>query len=313
MIPVFNAPQQNWMEWLAESSAAIRSRVLMEGAVVVRGLALKNPADVALARDALGIRVFQSTERFGHRQEGENGVVSPIRWPEERDLCPYQEESFSLVAPSIILTGCIRPPDAGGEALLSDARQISRHLPLDFVDQVRTHGWIMTRVFHPRFGMSWQDAFDCLEREELVSLLDRKGITYEWLDDGTLRTWRRRPVFQTHPVTGDECWFNQLAFLNRGSLEPRERELLSLAFGDDLPMDTTLGNGQSLSGANFQAILDAYDATTTKLTWQAGDLCVADNLLTAQGRASLVGDAEYWIAFGDPMPEHPFEEVSTGT
>ena len=312
MIPVFDAPQQDWTGWLTESAAVIRSRVLTEGVVVVRGLPLKNPADVALARDALGIRVFQSTERFGHRQEGENGVVSPIRWPEERDLCPYQEESFSLVAPSIVLTGCIRPPDVGGEALLSDSRQISRHLPPDFVNQVRTHGWIMTRVFHQHFGMSWQDAFGCLEREELVSLLDRKGIAYEWLDDGTLRTRRRRPVFRTHPVTGDDCWFNQLAFLNRGSLEPRERELLFLAFGDDLPMDTALGDGQSLSDANFQAILDAYDATTTKLAWQAGDLFVADNLLTAQGRASLVGDAEYWIAFGDPISEYSSEKESVG-
>lgn len=301
MIPMFDALQQDWTEWLTESAAAIRSRVLTEGAMMIHGLALKNPADVALARDALSVRIFQSTERFGHRQEGENGIVSPIRWPEEREICPYQEESFSTVVPSIVLTGCIRPPDIGGEALLSDARQISRCLPPDLIDRVRTHGWIMTQVFHPRFGVSWQDAFGCLEREDLSSLLAQRGIACEWLKDGTLRTRRRRPAFRIHPTTGEECWFNQLAFLNRRSLEPREKELLSQAFGDDLPVDTALGDGQPLSESDHLAILAAYDATTTKLAWQAGDLLVVDNLLTAQGRSPLAGTADYWIAFGDSI------------
>ena len=313
MIPVFDASQQYWPEWLTESAAAIRLRVLTDGAVVIRGLPLRGPADVALARDSLSVRTFRSTERFAHRKEGENGVVSPIRWPEERELCPYQEESFSTVVPSIVLTGCIRPPDTGGEAMLSNARQISRHLPLALAGQVRTHGWVMTRVFHPNFGMSWQDAFDCLEREDLPPLLARQGIAYEWLNDGTLRTWRRRPAFRIHPITGEECWFNQLAFLNHGSLESRDRELLSLAFGDDLPVDTALGDGQPLSAPDLLAIQGAYDATTTRLAWLAGDLLVADNIITAQGRGPFAGTAEYWIAFGDPVPGHLFEKVSTRT
>ncbi len=71
-----------------------------------------------------------------------------------------------------------------------------------------------------------------------------------------------------------------------------------------LGVDTALGDGQSLSESDFLAILGAYDATTTRLAWRAGDLLVADNLLTAQGRSPLTGTAEYWIAFGDPIPEH---------
>lgn len=300
MIPVFVAPQHDWPAWLTESTAAIWLRLLTDGVVVIRGLPLQGPADIALARDSLNVRPFRSTERFAHRQESESGVVSPIRWPEERELCPYQEESFSTVGPGLVLTGCIRPPDYGGEALLSDARRIAQYLPADLADRIRTHGWIMTRVFHPRFGISWQDAFDCLGRDELASLLGLQGIVYEWLDDGTLRTRRRRPAFRSHPVTGEECWFNQLAFLNRGSLEARERALLSLAFGDDLPVDTALGDGQPLSEADLLAIQSAYDATTTRLVWQAGDLLIADNLFIAQGRRPFAGSAEYWIAFGDP-------------
>lgn len=309
MIPTFHAPEQNWTDWLTDTAVAIRSHVLAEGAVLVRGLALKKPVDISRARDALGIRTFQSIEKFGHRQEEVDGIVSPIRWPEERELCPYQEESFSLVVPNIVLTGCISPPGTGGEALISDVRQIFFHLPSDLAYRIKTHGWMMTRVFHPQFGMSWQDAFSSTERDELSSLLEQMDIDFEWLEDGTLRTQRRRPAFRIHPKTGDECWFNQLAFLNRGSLESRERELLSLAFGNDLPVDTALGNGQSLSESNLLALHSAYDATTKKLTWRAGDLLIVDNLLTAQGKSPMTGIPEFWVAFGDPIPEKPFEKV----
>ncbi len=305
MIPLFDAPTQNWPAWLKASAAAIRLSVLTHGAAAIRGLPLKDPVNMVQARDALNVRPFHSAERFAHRQEEENDIVSPIRWPAERELCPYQEEAFSMVVPGIVLTGCIRPPDNCGEALLSDARQISSYLPRDLDERVRTHGWVMTRVFHPRFGISWQNAFGCLNREDLASLLACERIAHEWLDDGTLRTSRQRPAFRIHPITGEECWFNQMAFLNQGSMEPRERELLSLAFGDDLPVDTALGDGRPLSALDLLAIQDAYDATTTRLRWRAGDLLIADNLLTAQGRCSFTGSAEYWVAFGDPIPFHP--------
>jgi Taurine catabolism dioxygenase TauD, TfdA family len=311
MIPIFDAQEQSWQTWLAEAAPTIRSRVLTNGAALVRGLPLKDRADVALARDALSVFPFRSTEKFGHRKEGEDAVVSPIWWPEERELCPYQEESFSIVVPGTVLMGYIQPPQMGGEVLLSDARQISRHLPLALVDRIKEHGWIMTRVFYPRFGISWQDAFDCLDREDLSFLLAREGIAHEWLEDGTLRTWRRRPAFRRHPISGEECWFNQLAFLNSGSLEARYRELLSLAFGDDLPVDTALGDGQPLSAQDLLAIQGAYDATTIRLACRAGDLLIIDNILTAQGRNPFAGHAEYWIAFGDPIPGHLLEKVST--
>lgn len=303
MIPELNAPQQNWIEWLTDTAVTIQSLKLTKGAVMVHGLPLKTADDIARARDALGIPSFQSTERFGRRQEHRNGVVSPIHWPKERELCPYQEESFNLVVPNTVLTGCIRSPEKGGEVALSDARQIIDHLPPKLTEQLRIDGWIMTRVFHPQFGISWQDAFGCTDRDALSALFAQHEITHEWLYDGALRLRRQRPAFRMHPKTDVDCWFNQLAFLNRGSLEPRERELLSLAFGNDLPVDTALGNGQPLPEADLATIQDAYDATTTKMAWRAGDLLIVDNLLTAQGRSPLVGTPEYWIAFGDPVKE----------
>ncbi len=306
---VFGAPPQTWTDWLANSATSIRQCVLSDGAVLIRGLPLTGPSEVTLARASLGIRPFRSKERFAHRKE-ENGAVSPICWPEERELCPYQEEAFSVVIPGVVLTGCIRPPDRGGEARLSDARRLSRHLPPALCERIRTHGWGMTRVFYPHFGLSWQDAFDCRDQEALSSIFARAEIACEWLDDGTLRTSRWRPAFHMHPVTGEECWFNQLAFLNQGSLEPRDRELLSLAFGDDLPVDTLLGDGQPLSAPDLLAIHHAYDATTTRLTWQTGDLLIVDNILTAQGRGPFTGCAEHWIAFGESLPGDPCVKVS---
>jgi alpha-ketoglutarate-dependent taurine dioxygenase len=298
---VFEAQPHTWTDWLAASAISIWSRVLADGAVLLRGLPLTGPAEVTQARAALGLRPFRSKERFAHRQE-EKGALSPICWPDERELCPYQEEAFSTSIPGVILTGCVQAPDSGGAARLSDARRLAAYLPPALSTRIRTHGWYMTRVFHPNFGLSWQEAFACRDQATLSSLCAREKITCEWLNDGSLRTSRWRPAFRIHPVTGEECWFNQLAFLNQGSLEARDRELLSLAFGEHLPVDTLLGDGQALSASDLLAIHDAYDATTTRLSWRAGDLLIVDNILTAQGRDPLTGSAEYWIAFGKSLP-----------
>ncbi|MEY9933125.1 hypothetical protein ABH926_007778 [Catenulispora sp. GP43] len=306
--PVLQAPDADPLGWLAASAPTISARLLDTGAVLVRGLPASSPADLAAARAALGVQPFVSTEAFGHRSELAQGVLSPIRWPAGRELCPYQEEAFGTIVPGTVLTACVRPPDSGGEALLSDAHALLAHLPEHLRDRLSTQGWLMTRSFHGYFGMTWQDAFGVADRERLTEVLAAQGIDHAWLPDDVLRTRRRRTAILRHPSTGLECWFNQIAFLNNGSLEPRERALLTEAFGDDLPVDSAFGDGTPLSPHDLSALHAAYDATTTAIAWQSGDLLVTDNIRTALGRAPHSGDPAFLVALGDPVDRRAHEQ-----
>ncbi|MEY9860745.1 alpha-ketoglutarate-dependent taurine dioxygenase [Catenulispora sp. GAS73] len=296
-IPSVDAPAGSPASWLHDMAATIHDNILLHGAVLIHGICMHTPADVAEARQALAIEAFTPTEAFVRRNDFGDGVVSPIQWPDERLLCHFQEGSFSMDSPSFVLAACVKPPSSGGEAHLADTRLIPEHLPVELVDKARKHGWTMTRVFHMGFGITWQEAFSVTSRAELEDLLAREGIDHQWRSD-SLHTVRSLPALVDHPVTGKECWFNDLAFLNAASMTPHERTVLTAAFGDDLPMDTAFGDGTPLSAEDVSTIQRAYEQVTSSISWQPGDVLVVDNIMTSLGRAPFDGTPEFLIALG---------------
>ena len=47
-------------------------------------------------------------------------------------------------------------------------------------------------------------------------------------------------------------------------------------------------------------IHNAFIAETVELAWQAGDIVLLDNMLTAHGRNSYAGKRKVLVAMGDP-------------
>ena len=73
------------------------------------------------------------------------------------------------------------------------------------------------------------------------------AIEFEWQPDGGLRTRQRRSAVVRHPVTGQRCWFNQIAFLNEWTIDPEVREYLVDVYGaDGLPFNTRFGDGDPI-------------------------------------------------------------------
>ena len=298
-VPSLDAPDDDPFSWLRDTAATIREQMLRHGAVLVHHLPLDGPDSLAEARDALGIASHMAAEAFNNRRSFGNGILSPVSWPDDRLICPFQESSFSGTYPSVVLTACITPPEGAGQAHLADARRIAEHLPARLADRIRADGWIMTRAFHEGFGISWRDAFGVSDRADLDKVLEAAGIASEWLPHGTLQTVRHRPGVVDHPVTGEECWFNQISFLNASSLDPTERAIMEKSFGKYLPMNTYFGDESPLSGEELTAIDEAFESVKIGVSWRRGDLLIADNVMTAQGRSAYEGSPGFLIALGE--------------
>ncbi|MEE1838766.1 TauD/TfdA family dioxygenase [Streptomyces sp. NPDC088190] len=297
-IPSLEAPADSPFSWLRSMTATIRDQMLTHGAVLIHGLPIDGPDSLGEARSFLGIGSFTPIEAFNHRRDFGNNILSPISWPQDRHICPVQESSFSRTFPSVVLTACVTPPEGDGRAYLVDARRMLQHLPADLADRVRTEGWIMNRAFHGGFGISWQQAFSATERGALEELFKTEGIDSEWTPNDSLLTTRHRPGIIKHPATGEECWFNQLSFLNASNLDPTERAFMARAFGKHLPMETFFGDGSPLSEEDVNAIVHAYDSVRVDLPWRRGDLLIADNMITALGRSAIEGSPVFLVALG---------------
>ena len=287
-------------DWLAGVRPRLAAELRTAGRVLIRDLPLRTGADLARVRELLGVRVARTTEAFGHRRVLGPDVLSDLRWPADRDRCPFPEQCFSTHFPDLVILACLAAPRSGGQLLVADNREVPRHLPADLVDRFRAVGWRLSRTFHPSFGISWQEGFDVADAAELEVALDDQQIDWEWLPDGVLRTRRRRAAIVRHPATGDDCWFNAAGFLNEWSLVPAERQLMIAAFGaGQLPVNTAFGDGAALSEQDTATIQDAYDLAAERVALAPGDVMLVDNVLTSCGRCAYQGDLALAVALCD--------------
>ncbi|MGY0231942.1 TauD/TfdA family dioxygenase [Longispora urticae] len=289
--------------WLRQHGPALTGALARTGAVLVRGLDVRTPLDLALVRDALGLAEATGQERFAPTTDLGGGVSSAPEWGADREMCLHHEQSFGVRAPRVLLMSCAAEPTTGGETLLGDTRAMLGALPADLLARFRAHGWRLERNFRPYIGLPWSTAFGFTDPESLAAYAADQRMAAAWRADGSLHTTQHRPAVVPHPVTGEECWYNDAAFFSQWSIDEVERKVLLSSFGPGgIPFNTALGDGTELTAAEWQSILDAYDAVTVRVAWRVGDLLLVDNILTAHGRAPFQGPREILVAPADPVP-----------
>ncbi|CAM5396377.1 hypothetical protein SHIRM173S_12783 [Streptomyces hirsutus] len=162
-------------------------------------------------------------------------------------MCMHHELSYTLETPGLMLFACLTAPDQGGATAVADAVQILQALPAEPRERFAREGWLLTRSYNDEIGASLEESFGTGDRAEIERYCRAGAIDFTWQPDGSLRTTQRRPAVVRHPLTGKDCWFNQIAFLNEWTLDPEVREYLVDAYGDDgMPFNTRFGDGSPI-------------------------------------------------------------------
>jgi len=280
--------------------AAVRAELESSGAVLVRGLGVTTPAEVAAVAAELGIVAMTEREGFAPRTEHAPGLYSGSHWPADEPMCMHHELSYATTVPATLVFGCLRAPRRGGGTLVADSQRVLAALPAGLVAPFERHGWLLRRNYHD-VGVSWQEAFGTDDRDAVAGYCAGAGIEHEWHDGDRLVTRQTRPAVLRHPVTGRRGWFNQIAFLNGNTMDPAVREYLTDVYGPDgLPFDTATGDGAPVTAEVVAAVNAVYDRFTAGEPWQAGDVLVVDNLRMAHAREAYEGDREIVVVLGDP-------------
>ncbi len=278
-----------------------------DGAVRIRGLNLTQPADLADIARRLGLPLIPEREGFVSRHDHGGEIYGSGAWPADQPMCMHHELSYRRECPRLMLIGCLRTPSNGGMTATADAAAVLAALPPDLVDRFAREGWLLTRNYLPDLGVSWAEAFGSSDRSAVREYCRANAIDLTWRPDGSLRTTQRRPAVVRHPVTGERCWFNQIAFLNAWTMEEAVREYLEYEFGrDGLPYDTAFGDGTPIGEDVVRIINEAYERCTIREPWRAGDLLIVDNLQTAHSRDPFNGPREVVVAFAEPVRPDDF-------
>ena len=286
--------------WAAEHRDALRAVVAEHGAVLVRGLGLRDAAEVSAVFRRLATGLMTEKEAFARRQIYADGVYSSATWPANQPMCMHHELSYRLEFPGLMLFACLSAPTEGGATAVADSPTVLNALPAELVDRFERDGWMLTRSYNDEIGATVAEAFGTEDRGAVESYCRANAIEFEWQPDGGLRTRQRRSAVVRHPVTGQRCWFNQIAFLNEWTIDPEVREYLVDMYGEDgLPFNTRFGNGDPIGEDIVQLLNEVYEANTVREPWQAGDLMLVDNIRTAHSREAYEGPREILVGMAD--------------
>src|SRR5258707_2548395 len=241
-------------------------------------------------------------EAFAARRRYSDGLYSSSKWPPNQPMCMHHELSYLLEFPSLMLFACLIAPADGGATPVADSAAVLHALPADLVERFEQAGWLLIRNYNDDIGASFAEAFGTDDRRAVETYCRANAIEFEWQRDGALRTWQRRSAIVHHPLAGQRCWFNQIAFLNQWTIDAEVREYLVDLYGEDgLPFNTRFGNGDPIGAEVVELINDGYEANSARERWQAGDLMLVDNVRTAHGREPFEGPREVLVAMADAV------------
>jgi alpha-ketoglutarate-dependent taurine dioxygenase len=286
--------------WAAEHREALRAIVAEHGSVLVRGIGLRDATEVGAVFRQLARSLMTEKEAFAPRQAYSEGVYSSTKWPANQQMCMHHELSYRLEFPGLMLFACLSAPSWGGATTVANSATVLDSLPIELVERFERHGWLLTRTYNDEIGASYAEAFGTDDRRAIESYCRSNAIEFEWQPDDGLRTRQRRSAVVLHPVTGQRCWFNQIAFLNEWTLAPEIREYLVDVYGaDGLPFNTWFGNGDPIGADVVDLLNEVYEANTAREPWQAGDLMLVDNIRTAHSREPFEGPREVVVGLAD--------------
>jgi hypothetical protein len=285
--------------WLTDHRPSILAALHVFGSLLIRGLPVAATGDFAAARDRLLDRHLAYQERSTPRTEYGDGIYSSTDMPARHPIRLHNESSYVLRFPGLLLFGCIVAPAEDGATTLGDSREVLARLDTELAARFRSRGWALLRNYHPSLSLPWHEAFGTTDRAEVESYFRHALIGWQWLGDGSLRTSQRRAATLRHPVTGEETWFNHVAFWNRYTMDPVMRKALISSYGEGgLPYETVYGDGQEIPEKEIAHLNSAYGHVKRREAYRAGDLLLVDNLLSCHGREAYRGDRKVLVAMG---------------
>ncbi|GGH14287.1 TauD/TfdA family dioxygenase [Mucilaginibacter phyllosphaerae] len=294
-----NLPGVNLKEWLNTQRSFINQKLLENGGLLFRGFSLPGQVEFHDMLSALDIPLMKYVEGATPRTALTDKVYTATEFPSEYTIQLHNELSYVLSWPMKICFFCETPPVEGGETTIADMRKVYQRIPKEIRDEFEKRKWKLIRNYDPNFSLTWQKSFGLNTRAEVEAYCKKADLEFTWKNDAVLKTSCVRDAVHTHPVTGEKIWFNHVVFWHPSTLDARIKENFLKNFEiDDLPYNTTYGDGGKIDDEVIRIIKDAIDTETIAGPWQQGDLLLLDNMLTAHGRNAFEGQRKILVAMG---------------
>lgn len=295
-----NVPGVQLAEWCKDKVSLLNDKLHKHGAILFRGFAVEQDEDFVRYLETMPYELLGYLERSTPRKEVSTRVYTSTVYPQEETIVLHNENSAANTVALRLWFYCSQPSPVGGETPIADSRKILSSIDPEIVEKFKRLGWMLVRNYTEQFGYRWQDAFDGMSKADVEQYCDSNHIEWEWKGDNHLWTRQVRSAVMSHPYTGEESWFNHMAFWHKANLPPLVLQQMIAEVGNDgLPYDTLFGDGSRIPDDVAHHIRDAYLKQKRLFQWQKGDVLAIDNLLCSHGREPFSGERRIRVAMAE--------------
>lgn len=239
---------------------------------------------------------FGSTPRTALKE----GVYTATEYPSHQVIPLHNEQAYTLSWPMKIWFHCITAAQSGGETPIADSRKIYNLISPSIRQRFEDKKLRYVRNYGNGLDLPWQSVFATDDKMQVEAFCKQNNIYFEWKNADELRTSQICQGVARHPRTQEMVWFNQAHLFHVSNLQPHVREaLLAVVEEQDLPRNVYYGDGSPIEESILAEIRSVLDECTVKFSWQAGDVMMLDNMLTAHGRSTFSGPRKVVVAMAE--------------
>ncbi len=300
--PVIYTPAMDGISlrsWLSGHLEEVELELKVYGAILFRGFDVPDRNAFQDVMGAFNEEFLSYKDRSSPRTEVKENLYTSTEHPADQVINMHNELSYSHTWPLRIAFYCAKEPSEKGETPVADVRKVLKRLPERLVNTFREKGILYRRLLQKGVGLSWQEVFQTEDPAVVELHCKTYGQEFTWTGKDRLEIKWHRPAVRTHPVTGEDVWFNHGYFFNFLALAPEIRAAFSSS--DELPFNTYYGDGSPIEQEYLELIYEAYQEECVYFPWKRKDLLLMDNMLVAHGRNSFKGERAINVIMMKPI------------
>ena len=289
--PAPDASAHEPKQWAGALRRLLDARLESAGALLVRGLPLRTPADFSELFVALGL---ESVRYHGYttRREVAPGVFTANLRNPGKAIDLHNDMGQDPVMPEHLFLFCVEPPPpgAGGETTIARSADWRPALGAELFERFARRG-LERRTLSPARGRSrhrsrpWQERYGTEDPAVAEAACRAQGDTVEWQPDGSLAT--RRRIAAVIRRGGETLW----------CCTPQSD-------GTSAAYEIRYGDGEPIEPELLARLRALQWSLSVALEWRRGDVLCLDNVGCQHGRLPLAPGArrELLVSLATPRP-----------
>jgi len=281
----------SFMEWINDNIAELHEKLIDHGAILFRNFPIENANDF---EEMLNQTHYKNMPYVGgaapRNQVTESRIITANESPASEKIPFHHEMAQVPNPPGYIFFYCDIASETGGATSILHSAEICQEfqqINKDFYNKVADQGVRYVRVMpeetdaNSAIGRSWKETFQVKTKEEAEVVMKREGMSWEWLENGAVRTETQTLPAIRHDIETDKnVFFNSMVAVYTGWNDSRNTGEKAVVTGDGEYLDSDIMN----------TLVEKMDETCVNFPWQSGDVLWINNYTTLHARQPFTGD-----------------------